>query len=403
MRLEQARTKATRCMKVLLLGVGMQGAVALDDLMKSEAVTEVVAADVDHEGLLSRAAAMGYGDKLRCEPFNAADPASLDRLLGERPDVAIDLLPVRFIPSVARAAIRHGVHLVNTFFVSDDLRALAAEAEAAGVAILPEFGMDPGIDLVLLGEAVREMDEVHEIHSYGGGIPAPEAAPNAIRYKISWTFNGVLRAYHHPSVIVRDGREVHIAAGQLFAPEHVHEIEFGDLGLMEAYTNGDVIEYCEQLGLDGGALVAAGRYSLRWPGHCEFWKKLVDLHLLDEDPVSVGGTDVDRLEYLYAALSPHLQYEETERDLGLIRVVVVGTKDGERNTVTHDVVDRRDLATGFMAMGRLVGFTASVGAQMLGSGVIPNRGLLSPMHHVPSGPFLSELAQRGVVVSTRRA
>jgi saccharopine dehydrogenase-like NADP-dependent oxidoreductase len=387
-------------MKVLLLGVGMQGSVALDDLMCSDAVAEVVAADQDLEALLLRARTMGYGDRLRCEQLDAADQASLDRLFALGPDVAIDLLPVDFIPAVAECAIRHGVHLVNTFYVPESLRALAPAAEAAGVAILPEFGMDPGIDLVLLGETVRAMDEVYEIHSYGGGIPAPEASYNAIRYKISWTFEGVLRSYYHPGKLIRQGQEVRLKADELFAPANGHEIEIDGLGTMEAFANGDAVQYCEPLGIDVSTLRAAGRYSLRWPGHCAFWKKLVDLHLLDNEPVIMGDQSVDRQAYLVAALEPHLRYEGDEPDLGIIRLDVVGRLDGVDRTVTHLVVDRRNPDTGFTAMGRLVGFTASIGAQMLAAGEIGGKGLLSPVRAVPHARFLSELERRGVEVTT---
>ncbi|MDX1740789.1 MAG: saccharopine dehydrogenase C-terminal domain-containing protein, partial [Rhodothermales bacterium] len=237
-------------MKVLLLGVGMQGAVALDDLVQSDDVTEVTAADVRIEALRDLVGQRRYGDVVQCAALDAADESSLDALFAERPDVAIDLLPVDYIPRVADAAIRHGVPLVNTFFVSPELRARAAGAAQAGVAILPEFGMDPGIDLVLLGESIRGMDEVHEIHSYGGGIPTPEAATNTIRYKVSWTLKGVLQAYHHPSRIRVGGREVRIAADRLFHPEHVHTVEVEGLGELEAYTNGDAIGYCDELGID---------------------------------------------------------------------------------------------------------------------------------------------------------
>ncbi len=71
------------------------------------------------------------------------------------------------------------------------MKGLADEAKARDVTILPEFGMDPGIDLVLLGEAVRSLDHVEEIISYGAGFPEPEATDNPLKYKVTWTFEGV--------------------------------------------------------------------------------------------------------------------------------------------------------------------------------------------------------------------
>ena len=388
-------------MDVLLLGVGMQGRTALDDLVKSDAVEKVIAADMDIGGLRSLVGKSGYGGKVVCEPLNASDPVSLGRLMASGPDVAIDLLPVRFIVTVAEAAIEHGVDLVNTFYVPDRLRALARAAEDKPVAILPEFGMDPGIDLVLMGETVRSMERVTDLLSYGGGIPAPEAADNPIRYKISWTFEGVLESYCREGRVIREGEVVEIGPREQFVSENVHVVQIGDFGPMEAIVNGDGVAYVTELGLDPSSIRNAGRYSLRWPGHRAFWDAAVRLHLMDDEPVLVDGRAVDRRAYLAAALAEHLQYTEGERDMAIIRVVVAGIRGGQRVRVTHDVVDLRDLDTGFMAMSRLVGFTASLGAHMLGSGMIEKRGLLSPIHDVPCAYFLAELARKGVHVETK--
>ncbi len=379
----------------------MQGQTALDDLVKSDAVNTIIAADMDIGGLRTLVAKRGYGDKVVCEPLDASDPASLDRLMALGADAAIDLLPVEYIAPTAEAAIEHRVHLVNTFYVPDALRSLGPRAESNDVAILPEFGMDPGIDLVLTGKAVRSLDTVTDLLSYGGGIPAPEAIDNPIKYKISWTFEGVLASYFRSGRVIRDGRVIEIGCREQFISEHVHTVEFEALGPMEAIANGDGVAYVEELGIDPSTVRNTGRYSLRWPGHRDFWDAAVRLHLLDEEPVVVDGRPVDRQAFLAAALGPHLQYADDERDMAIIRVVVAGTRGDKLIRITHDVVDLRDLNTGFMAMSRLVGFTASLGAQMLASGRIRRRGLLSPMRDVPAGYFLEELAGRGITVETR--
>ncbi|NIP57944.1 MAG: hypothetical protein GWM92_06840, partial [Gemmatimonadetes bacterium] len=92
-------------MKVLLLGVGMQGKAALWDLVWSDRVESVVAADHDEEMLRSHVEAMSNGEKVRCERLEAARRESLDRVFGEGPDVAIDLLPPAFVGKVGRAAV----------------------------------------------------------------------------------------------------------------------------------------------------------------------------------------------------------------------------------------------------------------------------------------------------------
>jgi len=384
-------------MRILLLGVGMQGKAALHDLVRSAAVRDVVAADRELAALQAHVADRGYGPKVACRAVDASDVASLRALL-EGVDVVIDLLPVPFIDHVLRAALDARVHLVNTNYATEAMRQAAPEAERRGVTLLPEMGMDPGIDLVLLGEAVRQLDSVTDVASYGAGIPAPEAADNPLRYKVSWTFDGVLSAYRRPGRLIRNGRVVELGPDDMFRPEHVHTVEVSKLGALEAYPNGDAVPYADLLRLDRRVLVSLGRFSMRWPGHTEFWHKIVALGLLDDEPVAVDGVSVDRKRYLAAALGPRLQYAEGEQDLGILIVDVAGTRGGRASRIVMQVVDRRDLTAGFTAMSRLVGYTASVGAQLVGSGTIAKRGLLSPVTDVPYRALVDALRARGIEV-----
>ena len=222
-------------MKILLLGVGMQGQAALHDLVHSEEVDEVIAADRDFKTLKAHVASREYGDKVRCEYVNADKHDSISRLLEQQPDAVIDLLPVHYGSYVAAAAVEHKVHLVNTFYVVPALKDLADKAEANEVTILPEFGMDPGIDLVLLNQAVHALDTVEEIVSYGAGIPEREAADNPLKYKETWTFEGVLQSYWRAARVIRDEQIVEIKEAEIFAPENIYEIDIEELGKLEAY------------------------------------------------------------------------------------------------------------------------------------------------------------------------
>ncbi len=385
-------------MKVLLLGVGMQGRAALGDLVASSQVKEIVAADAHIDALESYVETSGWRDRVRTERVNAADDESIDRLTAQEPDVVLDLLPPRFLVRVAESAVRHGAHVVNTCFVRPGIKALADEALARDVTILPECGLDPGIDLLLLGDAVRAFDEVEEIRSFGCGIPEADAADNPIRYKVTWSFEGVLGGYCRPARQIRDGKIVNIDGRKLFAPENVSEMEIDGLGRLEAYPNGDALPIAKRLGLDPRALRHLGCYTMRWPGHCDFWRKLVSLHLLDDEPVMVDGVPVDRHRFLAKAIAPHIQLGERDRDVVVLRIEVTGLRGGRRTRVVRQLVDRRDLATGITAMSRTVGFTASIGAQLVGSGGITSRGLITPVRDVPFDAFVRELGKRNIQV-----
>jgi lysine 6-dehydrogenase len=219
---------------------------------------------------------------------------------------------------------------------------------------------------------------------------------------VSWSLEGVLRAYRRGARIVRDGRIVDIPPVAQFRPENIHEVEVAGFGTLEAYPNGDAVHFAQALGLDASRMANTGRYSLRYPGHCRFWNAIAELGLLDQDPVVLDdGTTVDRVAYLSAALEPRLRYGPRERDAAIIRNEVRGMRGGRRVRVVQEVTDRRDLDTGLTAMSRLVGFTASIGAQMLATGRITKRGLLSPTIAVPFAPFVTELERRGIRVVQR--
>jgi lysine 6-dehydrogenase len=385
-------------MDVLLLGVGMQGKAALHDLATRDTFTRIIAADQDLPGLKAHCARQPWAGRVQCEPVDADDPASVERLLAMGPRVVIDLLPSRFVGVMAALAVQHGISIVNTFYPDAGMHALGREAAAKGLTILPEFGMDPGIDLVFLGHTVRALDRVEEVWSYGAGFPELAAADNPLRYKVTWTFEGVLRSYFRAGRFIRDGQVVQVGERDMFRPDLLHSLELEGIGRLEAFPNGDAVQYADLLELDRKALRNLGRFVLRWPGHSAFWKALVDLKMLDEGTVAVDDRLVDRRKFLAASLEPLLQYGPRERDIAVLRVEARGIKDGKRVKVLTQCIDYRDLVTGFTAMSRTVGFTASIGAELIAKGQLKKRGLLAPAKDIPFELLAGELRKRGMQV-----
>ncbi len=297
-----------------------------------------------------------------------------------------------------KLAIENGIHFVETSYALPEYADLGQLAEAKGISILPECGLDPGIDLVLAGQAIRDLDEVHELHAYGTGVPEPAAADNPINYKISWTFAGVLSAYQRPAKMLKDGEVIHLSPSQMFSPENLHRVTLDTLGEMEAYYNGDAVKYIDIFGI-ADSIVSTGRYSLRWLGHSGFWKKMVDLGFLAEEPIRVGEQEVSPRQFVHDLLEPQLQYAADERDVAAIRIDVSGLKDGKRKRIIYEMIDRRDLETGLLAMQRTVGYTASIGMQMLLRGDIKKRGLLTPTRDIPVEKFIAELKKRNINIT----
>jgi saccharopine dehydrogenase-like NADP-dependent oxidoreductase len=103
-------------------------------------------------------------------------------------------------------------------------------------------------------------------------------------------------------------------------------------------------------------------------------------------------------DFVRSLLEPQLQYAEDERDVAVIRVDVRGIQRGRRRRLLYQVIALRDLTSGLLAMNRTVGYTASIGAQMILRGDIRKRGLLSPLTDIPTDVFFQELRERGISV-----
>jgi len=379
--------------KILLLGVGLQGKAALYDLVSSPSITQIIAADANYEDLAAYVKTL-HTDKVTPVQLDVRNKEQVFEQM-RQVQAVIDLLPKQFRLEAAKQAVENGIHFIETSYALPEYTELGKQAEARGLTILPECGLDPGIDLVLAGQAVREFDEVHELHAYGTGVPEPEAADNPIKYKISWTFAGVLSAYQRPARMLKNGKVVDLTPSEMFAAPYVHTVDVESLGTMEAYYNGDAVKFLEILQI-ADTVTDTGRYSLRWPGHTAFWKKMVDLGFLNEEPILVNKKEVSPRQFVHDLLAPQLQYLPTERDVAGIRIEVVGLKDGQRKRVIYQMIDRRDLETGLLAMQRTVGYTASIGAQMVLNGQISKRGLLTPTRDIPSDIFIDELKKRGI-------
>lgn len=380
-------------MKIAVLGgLGLQGRAAIADLVAS-GVDEVVCVDTAPDGA---ARLGGLTDLARVRfvvPEGAIGPAVAGVLADV--DAVIDLLPQPLMREAVQAAIATRTPLVTTNY-GKAIADLAPAAEQAGVPIMTECGLDPGIDLVLYARAAKQFDSITAIDSYCGGIPEPKAMAKPLCYKVSWNFDMVLVSQNRDSVMIEDGERVAVPAARQHDSHFIHEIEVAGLGRLEAFPNGDALHYVEMLSAAKG-LRRSGRYTLRWPGWSAFWAPLKELGFLSDD--KVAGTTVSPREFLGRLLGPQLQYGPGEKDLCVMRNVFSGLEGGRAKTVTSDLIIERDLASGLFGMSLGVGYPASIVAQMLARREITAPGLLNPLLHVPDGPFFDELAKRGIKVA----
>jgi saccharopine dehydrogenase-like NADP-dependent oxidoreductase len=392
-------------MKAMVMGMGLQGKAVVHDLESSDRIETIFAADLfPTKESLAKAQTyltkMGYS-KTKTLAIDVKKEKDLPTVfLQNGIDVVICMLPIELALTVATAAVDTKIPFVSSNYTYDLIR-LDARARERKCIILPEMGLDPGIDLILGRLAADELDTVYGVYSYGGGVPDPEAAKDSpIQYKISWIFDRVLDVYVREAKQIKNGR-LHIIPGQeLFKKENVHEITFPGIGTLEAYPNGDAERYVNIFGL-GDELKEMGRFALRWTGHSQFWRTMVALGLLDNQPMDIGLGEISPRTFLSKCLTPRLQYKENERDIALLRVEACGIKAGKTVKITYDMIDYRDLTTGLFAMNRTVGFTSSIAALMILNGEVTQTGVLSPVRHVPPDRFIEEIKLRGIQINKK--
>jgi saccharopine dehydrogenase-like NADP-dependent oxidoreductase len=141
------------------------------------------------------------------------DTDSLREMISQA-DLVVSLVPYAYHTVVAEICIEFGKHMVTTSYTSDAMKKLDGKAREAGVLILNEIGVDPGIDHMSAMRIIHDVEEkggkIVSFFSYCGGLPAPESNTNPFGYKFSWSPRGVVLAGRNEGYYLKEGKTVHV-------------------------------------------------------------------------------------------------------------------------------------------------------------------------------------------------
>jgi lysine 6-dehydrogenase len=387
-------------MKVLALGIGKMGYGLLKDLTAQPQIDEVVAADINIAQAKQFADRVG-SDKIEVRTCDVTNKQETVRLMNEDFDVIASALPRPFCDAAVAAAVEAGVGYADVAASFATIFDQNEAARKAGVTIVPHIGLDIGIDRVLCGVGARKLDKVDGFRVWCGGFPQ-KGTPgyhNPIRYKISWYWPYAALGNVGSSRVLKGGEMVDIP--RLSDPE---EIVFPEpLGKCETYTTGDLLDVIEHLNLEG--VRDAWAKTVRWPGHCETWQKLIDLKLLDEEPVGVKGKEVSPRDFFLALGEKTLQYLPGEGDTICLRVQVTGLKDDIPTSYVYEFTDFQDFDNDISAMARTTAFPCSIVAQMIANGQFTETGVVHPVKigydADLSETFFTELENRKITITEK--
>ncbi len=375
-------------MKMLVLGAGLQGCACAYDLLQNPEVTQVTLADLRTDSLPPFLSGDWEG-RLRTLRLDVADPGAVQHALRGHAAV-MSAIPYYYNGPMARAAVEAGCHFSdlggNTEIVLEQKK-LHDQALAAGVSVVPDCGLAPGMVNILAAEGIRRLDQAEKVKIYVGGLPQHPEPP--LNYQIVYSLEGALDYYTTPSWVLRGGKPE-----QVDALSEVEVVEFPPpIGTLEAFHTGggiSTLPFAYQ-----GRIDVMEYKTLRYPGHAAVMRPIRDLGLLDAKPVMVKGQRVVPRDLFIAAVHPRL-HKPQGQDLVALQVEVSGRKGGRAAEVKFRLMDYYDCVHGISAMMRTTGYSLSITGQMQADGRVGLRGVHTPDEAIPFQKYVAELGCRGV-------
>lgn len=296
-------------------------------------------------------------------------------------DVVVSMLPADWHVPLAEASIEAGAHFVSSSYISPEMRALDSAAKAAGVALVNEVGLDPGIDHLMAHWLVADYrrapgyDPKNEVSfiSYCGGVPKQA---NAFRYKFSWSPLGVLKALRSPSRSIRAGEVLDVA--RPWDAISRYDAPLPSPESFEVYPNRDSLPFMGDYGFDEAWPVKEFvRGTLRLNGWAEAWKDVfAEIETLE------GAAGEARLREMSDQFWAENAYDEGEPDRVVLCVGLKAEKDGVPVYHKTWTLDAYGDARG-TAMARLVSVTVALAVE-----AVMNREIEPGVSAAPSAEHL---------------
>jgi lysine 6-dehydrogenase len=373
-------------MKILVLGAGRMGYGAAYDLVHSSAVEAVTIADVNFDAAKAAAYQIG-GSKITPKQLDVNSyVATVSLMTGH--DAAISCVTYFYNEQLAKAAIEAKVNFCdlggNNDVVAAEL-ALDEQAQAAGINIIPDCGLAPGMVSVLAAHGAARFESLDSIRIRVGGLPQHPKPP--LNYQMVFSVEGLINEYIEKARMLRGGEIVEVES-----MTEIETLDFPPYGELEAFQTSGGTSTLPDTFL--GRVNDLDYKTIRYPGHCEKFRLLLDLGLASSEALDVDGVMVKPRRVLGEALLKHLP--SGEPDLVLVRVEFCGKNDLMQQTLRYDIIDRYDEKTGLSAMMRTTAFPASIIAQMMVSGETTRKGAVPQELCVPPDKFVSKLAARDI-------
>lgn len=266
---------------ILILGAGLSASSLIRYLLENSINFNWKVRIVDQDLELVKLKINGHPNGVALN-FNALD-GSERRPEIEKADLVISMLPARFHVDVAKDCIELKTDLITPSYISPEMKELDPLAKEAGIVIMNEIGVDPGIDhmsaMKIINALKDEGAKIESFKSFCGGLIAPESDNNPWNYKFTWNpRNVVLAGQGGAASFIRNGQYKYIPYNRLFGRlDYMSVPGYGDF---VGYANRDSLSYRSTYGLEDIPTIFRG--TLRRPGYCEAWNVFIELGMTDD-------------------------------------------------------------------------------------------------------------------------
>jgi len=377
-------------MKVIVLGAGMMGRAIAYDLDRYSNFDSIIIADRDGQAIQS--AKNFLKDKnIEFANIDINDTNDVKKHFQDT-DVVVSAAPYRFNYTLAKISVDTKTHFLDLGGNNDVVekeRSLFENARKNDVTIIPDCGLAPGLTSVIVRDIVEQMDSIEYVKMRVGGLPTNPKPP--LNYQIVFSPYGLINEYVEDTIVLDHGKIT-----KKKSMTELETIEFPKpFGKMEAFlTSGGCSTlphtYKDQIGyLD--------YKTIRYPGHCEQFKMLLDLGFTAEKEVKIGEKSVVPRDIFAKFLLENLPING--KDVVLLKVLSKGKKDEKNLNIEYAMVDFYDEENNITSMMRTTGYPISITAQMIEQGIIKERGVFCSEEIVPCNSFFEELKKRNIHIT----
>lgn len=369
-------------MKILILGAGLIGGPMAIDLAK-DSEFNITLADINKDSLDK----IGEKNKISTIQKDLSNSNSIKEIVKDF-DIVLNAVPGFMGYNTLKAIIESRKDVVDIAFFPENPFTLDELAKKNNVTAIMDCGVAPGMSNVLIGYIDHLLDKTETALIYVGGLPEVREWP--YEYKAVFSPIDVIEEYTRPARYVENGNLVTRPA-----LSDAEFLDFPNIGTLEAFNSDGLRTLAETIDAPN-----MKEKTLRYPGHIEKMAVLRETGFFNKEEIDIKGIKISPLEFTSKLLFPKWQLKEGESDITVMKVIVEGTKDGEKLRYTYDLFDRLDKETNTHSMARTTGYTATMAIRMLAKGLYEEKGI-SPPEFIGRKPecvrfILKGLEDRGI-------